>query len=354
VSAAALETVRSGHVSGLHAVTSALAEMRGSMLRAGGDDTRGMRLSVLTLVVACADRASAEKAGEVVERMASRHPTRAIVLVGDPDGPARIEADLSLSCSATGGQQVCMELVRLEVGGESARHLRSVVGPLLLPDVPAHLWVVGAAPLTQALSPDALELCERIIVDSDAYPDPAATLAAVALVTAAVGPLPAIGDLAWRRIRGWRELAGRVFDTPELRGFVQGIEDVEVRFAGTRPSAQALLFGGWLRSRLDRPGFRLPSITPIPDGGEDEGGELLGVVLNASHRDRRARIEISGDATRRTTAVSVEGAMRTTSATWTVGVERPGIVALVGAELEEQGPDPMYAAALVAAVGEAR
>ena len=46
--------------------------------------------------------------------------------------------------------------------------------------------------------------------------------------------------------------------------------------------------------------------------------------------------------------------MRTTSATWTVGVERPGIVALVGAELEEQGPDPMYAAALVAAVGEAR
>ena len=318
--------IRTAHASGLNAVAHELIALHAETLRAG----------------------------EVVERMASRHPTRAIVLVGDPDGPARIEADLSLSCSATGGQQVCMELVRLEVGGESARHLRSVVGPLLLPDVPAHLWVVGAAPLTQALSPDALELCERIIVDSDAYPDPAATLAAVALVTAAVGPLPAIGDLAWRRIRGWRELAGRVFDTPELRGFVQGIEDVEVRFAGTRPSAQALLFGGWLRSRLDRPGFRLPSITPIPDGGEDEGGELLGVVLNASHRDRRARIEISGDATRRTTAVSVEGAMRTTSATWTVGVERPGIVALVGAELEEQGPDPMYAAALVAAVGEAR
>jgi glucose-6-phosphate dehydrogenase assembly protein OpcA len=354
MSAASPGTVRSGHVSGLNAVTGALAEMRRSILKAGADETGGVRLSVLTLVVACADRASGERAGEALQRMAVRHPTRAIVLVGDPDGPARIEADLSLSCSTTGGGQVCMELVRLEVGGESARHLRSVVGPLLLPDVPAYLWVVGAAPLTQALTAEALELCERVILDSDAHPDPTATLEAVARVTATVRPVPAIGDLAWSRIRGWRELTGRAFDTPELRGFVQGIEDVEVRFAGTAPSAQALLFGGWLRSRLDRPGFRVPAVAQVPDGRVKGGGELLGVVLHAAHRDRRARIEISGDETRRTTAISVEGAMHTASATWTVGVEQPGIVALVGAELEEQGPDPTYTAALIAAIGERR
>jgi glucose-6-phosphate dehydrogenase assembly protein OpcA len=354
VSAAPPGTVRPRHVSGLHAVTTALAEMRRSMLKAGADETGGVRLSVLTLVVACADSAAAERAGDALERMSTRHPTRAIVLLGDPDGPARIEADLSLSCSTTGGGQVCMELVRLEVGGESARHLRSVVGPLLLPDVPVHLWVVGAAPLTQALSPDALELCDRVILDSDAYPDPTATLAAVARVTATVRPVPAIGDLAWRRIRGWRELAGRAFEIPELRGFVQGIEEVEVRFAGTASSAQALLFDGWLRSRLERPGFRVPAITRVPDGREGGGGEIVGVVLRASNRDRRARIEISGDETRRTTAVSVEGTMRTTSATWAIGVEQPGIVALVGGELEEQGPDPMYTAALAAALGDPR
>ena len=354
MSTSAPGTLSSRHVSGLTAVTSALTDLRRSILKAGADETGGVRLSVLTLVVACADRAAAERAGEALERMAVRHPTRAIVLVGDRDGPGRIEADLSLSCSTTGGGQVCMELVRLEVGGESARHLLSVVSPLLLPDVPVHLWVVEASPLTQALSPDALELCERVILDSDAYPDPAATLAAVARVTATVGPVPAIGDLAWRRIRGWRELAGRAFETAELRGFVHGIEEVEVRFAGTAPSAQAMLFGGWLRSRLERPGFRVPAITRIPDGREAGGGELLGVVLRASNRDRRARIEIAGDETRRTTAVSVEGAMHTTAATWTVGVEEPGIVALVGAELEEQGPDPVYTAALAAAVGEPR
>jgi glucose-6-phosphate dehydrogenase assembly protein OpcA len=342
--------VRSGHVSGLHAVTSALAEMRGAMLRPG-DDNRAVRFSVLTLVVACADRSTAVQAGEVVERMAVNHPTRAIVLVADPGGAPRIEADLSLSCSAAGGEQVCVEMVHLEVGGEPARHLRSVVGPLLLPDVPVHLWLAGAPPLEQALRPDALALCERVILDSDAYPDPAATLAAVRAVVGTEPPLTAVGDLAWSRIRGWREMLGRAFDAPELRGFAQGIEEVEVRQAGPR-SAQALLFGGWLRSRLGRPGFGAPSITRLP--GDGSGGELLGVALRASNRDRRARVVISGEGAGRTTSISVEGAMRSSTATWTVGVERPSLVALVGAELEEQGPDPLYTAALLAALEDPR
>ena len=93
------------------------AEMRASMLRAG-DETRSVRLSVLTLVVACADRESADRASEVVERMAANHPTRAIVMVADAAGAPRTEADLSISCSATPGEQICVELVRkLELSG---------------------------------------------------------------------------------------------------------------------------------------------------------------------------------------------------------------------------------------------
>jgi glucose-6-phosphate dehydrogenase assembly protein OpcA len=341
--------VRAGHASGLHAVTRTLAEMRASMLKAG-DETRSVRLSVLTLVVACADRESADQAAEVVERMAANHPTRAIVMVADAAGEPRTEADLSISCSATPGEQICVELVRLEVGGETARHLRSVVTPLLLPDVPVHLWLAGAPRLTQALSPDALELCERLILDCDAYPDPAATLATLAELVARVRPIPAVGDLAWSRIRSWRELAGRAFDAPELRGFAQGVEKVEVRCASAAPSAQARLFAGWMRSRLDRPGYQVPSVTHL--AGYGDGGELQAVVIHARHRDRRARIEISGDETSRTTAVSVEAGMRSAASTWASGVDHPGLVELVGAELEEQGPDMVYTAALLAAARE--
>jgi glucose-6-phosphate dehydrogenase assembly protein OpcA len=346
---AAPSMVRAGHATSLHAVTRELAEMRATLLRAG-DDTRSVRLSVFTLIAACADRESAEQAADVIQRMAVNHPTRAIVLVADPGASTRIEADLSLSCSTAPGDQVCVELIRLVVGGEGALHLRSVVSPLLLADVPVHLWLAGAPPLTQALSPDALELCERLIVDSDAYPDPAATLAALAGTVARHRPMPAVGDLAWTRVRSWRELVGRAFDVPELRGFAQGIEEVEVRCASSPPSAQARLFAGWLTSRLDRPGFQVPAVTHL--AGRGQGRELLGVAIRARHRDRLARVEISGDDELRTTTISVEGGMRSLSSTWVTGAEHPGLVELVGAELEEQGPDSVYTAALVAAARE--
>ena len=347
MSTAAGGVIRAGHVSGLHAVTRELAAMRAALLRTG-DEAHGVRLSVLTLVAACADGADGDQAAAVIERMAVNHPTRAIVLVADPAGEPRIEADLSLSCAASGRGQVCVELVRLDVGGETALHLRSVVGPLLLPDVPVHLWLAGGPPLTQALSPDALELCERIIVDSDAYPDPGAVLRTLARTISGSARVPAIGDLAWRRIRGWRELAGRAFESPELRGFAEGIEDVEVRSAGTAPGAGALLLAGWLTSRLDRPGYRVPAVHHVTEG---DGGGVVGVTIAATSRDRRGRVEISGDGGRRTLAIGVESTMRSHSSAWAVEVERPELTDLVGAELEEQGPDPVYAAALVAAAG---
>jgi glucose-6-phosphate dehydrogenase assembly protein OpcA len=339
--------VRGGHVSGLHAVTRELSEMRMAMLRAGSEN-RGVRLSVLTLVAACADRDSADGAVAVIERMAASHPTRAIVLVADPDGPQRIEADLSLRCSTASQGQVCVELVRLEVGGESALHLRSVVGPMLLPDVPVLLWLAGAPRLVQALSRDSLELCERLIVDSDAYPDPLATLTALAAAVRTGGHIAGIGDLAWTRIRGWRELLGRAFDTPELRGYAAGIEEVEVLSTSDPPGAQARLLAGWLLSRLDRPGFRVPAVRHAAAGGD--GRELLGLTLRAGLRDRRATVRIGDAGGRRTLDISIEGAMRSQSSSWTVEVDRPGLAELVGAEIQEQGADPVYTAALLAAV----
>jgi glucose-6-phosphate dehydrogenase assembly protein OpcA len=341
--------LRAGHASGLHAVSRELAEMRSAVLRTG-DEGRMVRLSVLTLVVACADAESADGAAAVVERLAVEHPTRAIIMTADSRAPAGIEADLSLSCSSAKGEQVCAEVVRLSVGGEGAFHLRSVVSPLLLPDVPVHLWLAGAPPMTQALRPDTAELFERLILDSDAYPDPASTLAQLARAVATVDPTPVVGDLAWSRIRGWRELVGRAFDAPDLRSFVTGVEEVEVRSAGTLPSAQARLFAGWLSSRLERPGQLGPHISLVAAGDGGPVGVLTGLSIRARNRDRRAHVEVAGDggATLRT-SVSVEAGTRSTASTWTLAAERPTLVELVGAQLEEQGADPVHTAALLAA-----
>ncbi|HEX3605197.1 MAG TPA: glucose-6-phosphate dehydrogenase assembly protein OpcA [Candidatus Dormibacteraeota bacterium] len=335
--------VRTGHASGLHAVTRELAAMRGELLRSGGGD-QAVRLSVLTLVVACADTAVAVEAVGTVERMAGSHPTRAIVVIAEPDAPPRLDADLSIHCSAKRGDQVCVELVQLEVGGETAFHLRSVVEPLLLPDVPVLLWLAGAPRLDQALSPGTLELCERLILDSDAYPDPVPVLTALAQTAAAPGRVKPVGDLAWSRVRPWRELLGRAFDTPELRGFAQGVELAEIQSAGASPGAGALLLAAWLRSRLDRPGFTVPEVQHITGAGAGTG--VVGMTVHAHRRDRVGRVEIRDDGGHRVTTVTVEGVMRGLSSTWTVAAETPSLAELVGGELQEQGADPLYAAAL--------
>src|SRR5947209_5205865 len=169
---ATTQLVRTAHATSIAAVGRELAAVHRDMLRAGGDDA-AVRLSVLNLVIACAAESDTDDATAVIERIAARHPARVIMLVADPDAPAAIEADISLQCSAVGGrEQVCAEVVRLRVGGESALHLVSVVTPLLLADVPVDLWLAGAARLDQALGDEALAACERLIVDTGAYSDP--------------------------------------------------------------------------------------------------------------------------------------------------------------------------------------
>src|SRR4030088_394873 len=111
--------LRSEHASSLHALTNELSALHMQMLRTGHDEVRPVRTAVLTLVCVCTDDAEADRAAEVVRRLATNHPSRALVVVADrnakPDG---VDADLALECSAVGGtDQICSESVRLAVRG---------------------------------------------------------------------------------------------------------------------------------------------------------------------------------------------------------------------------------------------
>ena len=332
--------LRTAHASGLNAVGRELGELHRAMLRSGGDETRGVRLSVLTLVAACIDEAAAELAAQTVAGVAGRHPARAIIVVARPDHPPGITADLSLQCSVgPGREQVCAEVVRLQVGGEAAFHLASVITPLLLPDVPVFLWLVGAVPLGQALRPDTLEVCERVILDSDAHPDPGAVLAELSAALDRREAVP-VSDLAWSRTRPWREQLARAFDRSDLRPFTGEVTAVEIEAggAGDGAGAQALLLHGWLRSRL---GNRLGTVTSRRHGGPAPG--LSGVTLYCRAQGRAATVSV------RRGQAGLAGEARVEGMAVGLGVAAPApddVSALVGAELEAQGPDPLHAAAL--------
>lgn len=332
------------HASGLHAVGRQLAAMHQELLRQSGEEAREVRLSVLNLVAACTDVEAADVASQTVGLIAASHPARAIIIVADREGPAQIEADLSLQSAPTRHGEICAEQVRLTVGGEPARHLASVVTPLLVPDVPVYLWLVGAPPLEQAFGDEAIAICQRIIIDTGSYADAAAALRQVSDGMRRHQDGVALADLAWARTRRFRELVAQTFDSPETHRLMQHVTGIEVESSGRHPSSQAWLFAGWLASRLGWPEEGGPEVRVGVRGGHGLPRRALGaVMIHCDDGEHTGTVRLERDHDHISVAVHVEPGM---SAERTLALSDPDTVHLVGGLLEEDTDDPIYPAAL--------
>jgi glucose-6-phosphate dehydrogenase assembly protein OpcA len=296
-------------------------------------------------VAACVDVDSADLATQAVGRLGARHPTRAIVIVADPQAESQIEADVSLQCSVVDSGQVCAEQVRLVVGGEAAYHLASVVTPLLVPDIPVYLWLIGAPPLEQAFGQDAVAICERLIIDSGAYSDSAGTLRTLSGELGSVGDGISIADIAWERIRMWRKLIAQCFDGEAVRGFHGGITRLDVECSGEHVSAQAWLLAGWLSSRLHwqegLPSPRILTTARDADGVADH--DLARVALHCRLDSHEALVVVERRGSALITFIDVDGGV---SAQGAVPLPDVDTVDLVGRLLEDTADDPVYRPAL--------
>lgn len=334
------------HASGLHAVNRALHDMHHEMLRVGGrSEGAAVRLSVLNLVAACVDGDSADLATKAIGRLGAKHPVRAIVVLADPDGKPQMEADVSLQCSAVDAAQVCAEQVRIVVGGEAAYHLASVVTPLLVPDIPTYLWLVGSPPLQQAFGQDAVAICERLILDTGAYDDDAGALRLLAEELEVVGDALAVSDVGWERTRTWRQLVAQSFDGEAMRRFLYGITRVDVECSGDRVSAQAWLLVGWMGSRLGwKAASDQPRVVTTSRRVEDVAApNLARVTLHCSAADQNAQVTVERRGAALYCIIDVEGGMHAERA---VPVGDADSVDMVGSLLESPAEDPVYRAAL--------
>src|SRR5919205_1254368 len=173
-------------------------------LRMNEDGTLGARASVLNLIVVT-DEESAPNATRIVSELSGHYPSRAILLISDPDEEkANLEVELSAFCNVRGavGNQVCAEQITIHVQGPPARHLESLAGPLLIPDLPVFLWYPNGEVPRSPECDGMASLADRLILDSGAADDCEASLRAVASL--AVGEsVPAVGDLQWAALSSW-------------------------------------------------------------------------------------------------------------------------------------------------------
>lgn len=216
---------------GVGEVLAALADLR------RGEQRTATRTSVTNLVVVATGAADADRAWRTLHPAGGRHPGRTVVIVARPGAAPGLDAEVGLHGAVAEGRAVWSEDVRLDVGGEAAAHLDSLVEPLTLPDLPVVVWFASGPPSpAEAL----LAVADAVVVDSG--PGHPGTLAAVA----ALDRRCVVHDLAWAALLPWRQLVAAQFEAADFRPFLAGVEGVAITGTGSAP----LLLGGWLASRL--------------------------------------------------------------------------------------------------------
>ena len=190
---------------------------------------------VLTLVIVTRYGLQ-EDAIEAANDASREHPMRVIVLISDPEGDARLDAQIRV-----GGEAGASEVVVLHAHGDAASNPESIVTGLLLPDAPVVAWWPDLPPEVPAAAPIG-RIAKRRITDASTKPYASDRLSQLAPCYA-----PGDTDLAWTRLTHWREQLAAVLDQPPF----EPVLAVEVVGAGSSPSTG--LLAAWLRLKLDVP-----------------------------------------------------------------------------------------------------
>jgi len=213
-----------------------------------------MRTSVLTLVVIAQRPETAERAMAIVNALASRHPSRAIVVSpGDPDGPTTFDAHIYAAChlSPTSHAEVCTEEIFIKTGGELSQHLSTAIAPLLIHDLPVVLWWPDDPPFRSRHYHDLAEMADGLLVDSGSFRDDGRLGLRGMLDTMTAGNT--VHDIGWARLTLWRELLASLFDHPLLIHELPGVRHLRIDVAKpgtTMRIAKAACFAGWLAAQL--------------------------------------------------------------------------------------------------------
>ncbi len=234
----------------LAAIESNLAEL---WRPAGEPEIPVTRACMSNLVVLCRIGDEAAVLANEIPAIASRHPSRAFVLLADPGfSGTRIEAYVTTHARMTEGRRhVVSEHVTIEARGNAIRRLPSVVRGLLIGDLPTALWwaTPEAPPQAGMLFTELVDLADQVIYDSFGWPDPPRYMVATANWATGGRVRQAVSDLAWRRLKLWRRLLAQALDPGVAPGVLETIREITVGH-GPHAMTQGWLLAGWLALRL--------------------------------------------------------------------------------------------------------
>jgi glucose-6-phosphate dehydrogenase assembly protein OpcA len=212
------------------------------------------RSSVSTLVVHAPDDAALREADALTAALPGLGPSRTVIVARGAAGSG-IDARVDVRrLTPAGGPALHADRVVMVARGETGARLKSLVLPLLLPDLPTVLYWQGEVPLGQRWLDDWGPIVDLLVVDSACCVRPSRDLAGLRGIVAAG---TAVADLGWERLAPWREALAAACDPPEVCGRLPELSAIRLAVpagpsGAAAPGAEtvALLLVGWLATCL--------------------------------------------------------------------------------------------------------
>jgi len=203
----------------------------------GGNDTNGMSYALDT------------KSPPVADAIASRNPCRIIALcpvAGEDEG---VTAQVSAYCpiqKQSSTTLVCCEYITLKGTVAALERVGGIVPALMIGGLPKFLWWKATPDPNHNLFKRLATVCNSVIVDSSDFTETETFLLRLQELLEVGTP---VADLNWLRLSAWQELTAEAFDPPQRRAALNEVDRVTIDYEKGNP-AQALMFLGWLASRL--------------------------------------------------------------------------------------------------------
>ncbi|HEY9597350.1 MAG TPA: glucose-6-phosphate dehydrogenase assembly protein OpcA [Cyanophyceae cyanobacterium] len=201
------------------------------------DGTQGLQYS-----------ADFEAAG-IADAIAAANPCRIIALFPIAGEDKGVTAQVSASCPIqkySKSTLVCCEYITLTGTADALERIGGVISELMIGELPKFVWWKGTPDPEYGLFKRLAGLSNSVIIDSSSFNETEAELSQIhTLMTQDTQ----IADLNWRRLAPWQELTAEAFDPPERRAALAEVDRVTIDYEKGN-QAQALMFLGWLASRL--------------------------------------------------------------------------------------------------------
>jgi glucose-6-phosphate dehydrogenase assembly protein OpcA len=186
----------------------------------------------------------------IADAIASQNPCRIISIFPVAGEDAGVTAQVSAYCpiqKQSRSTLVCCEYIMLQGTEAALERVSDLVSALLIGELPRFLWWKATPKQDDALFRTLGKLCNSVVLDSSRFvADPEIDLLSLAGLMQASLP---IADLNWRRLAPWQELTAEAFDPPERRSELREVDRLTIDYEQGN-SAQALMFLGWIASRL--------------------------------------------------------------------------------------------------------